>query len=211
MASLDRNSDAFQTVSDVKDRFGKARIGSISGTRRGIVLQDVATGYFIKQYLQPVDARLQYETMNALSERFRQADLGIAAVRHFALVEPEVNTMPSVAIIEPAQGEPTGSIIGEDAHIEIAKDVRRRVKEAIGKRSSKTLVNDIESAPALFMRTRNIFFAEDGGYTLIDQPFYIGGRWNRSAVAALDRLGAADTKALYKMMEQLPPLDGRTR
>lgn len=179
--------------------FGDKRVAQVGIGLRAMVARDMETNLFIKLYNQPVDALLQYLTMNTLHAHFERVEAGIHAVRHLALLESDsTEREQSVAIIEPAEADCAENLFHTPEQTRrIIKDVRTRSRNAIGWFKSRQLVNDFSPR-----HTGNIFIRPDGSYTMIDQPFYRGVM----QAMVLGRLGAERTRELEGMMMVNPPL-----
>lgn len=166
-----------QTVSHVQldalryvlgERIDYMRISRSTPSR--YVVRDAETGLYLKAHPSMHDANTQRNVMNALNERLDQADIGVQAVRHLAVVRTGKGV--PVSVIEPAGGLP---IRHRDKSVDALQSevgtVRERLVRELGAFVADTLVNDI-------IRFRNVggnvFRQEDGSYTIIDQPFLQG-------------------------------------
>lgn len=167
-------------------QYGKAAIRLVSGkySTRDFVIFDHESGLYLKSYSDECEADLQFAGMNVLHETLASASAGVAAVRHFALVSREGDA--PVAVIEPARGRRVYELdFTNKERRAMMRDVRRRLDEALGKRASRALVNDLAQVNNL---AANVFLDAEGQYQLIDQPVLLPGAARR-AHAILKELG----------------------
>lgn len=168
----------------LKDMYGNAAIREIGRpiSRKDYVVCDTQTGLYLKSYQDLRDAELQFAAMNTLSGWLAEQEVGVRAVRHFALVERAGDT--PVAVVEPATGERLIEMgLPKKETRAILRDVRTRLDQAIGKRASRALVNDLDLHQNY---GGNVFIDEAGTYTLIDQPVTLFANKKRARQIVID-------------------------
>lgn len=173
---------------DLREKFGDERIKSkrvITFDGSSYVVYDEASGMYVKRYADNVDADIQRRTLNKIHEKLKGQDLGVQAVRVFAVADG--GERPPASVIETAPGISlrsywTQHLIGERPVVKPAyknleaevNHVRTQLDRGLGRVASRTLVNDFKRGDNM---GGNIFRDErDDGplYTVIDQPFVFG-------------------------------------
>lgn len=130
-----------------REEYGDQRLDRIIAKRdqnHAYVVHDSVNDLYFKSYEITEHAVMQQRVMNALHQRLVGADIGIAAVRHLALIQPSIGTAHPVALIETAQGESLRAHY-KDYYMRrtAVRDVRHRLNQALGIGIRRVLVNDI--------------------------------------------------------------------
>ena len=140
------------------------------------VVRDAKTGFFIKGVNADI-ANVEYDSMNYLHGILAQRQVGVRAVRHAYMVKPDSRPLPAISIIEPAPGEMLATI-----HSDEKKDANGRLVHVgygplyaqamtdIKNCLDGVLTENVRQLLASDLNANNIFFGNNGIYTIIDQP-----------------------------------------
>lgn len=140
------------------------------------VARDKTTGFFIKG-TDAKAATAQYETMNYLHDLLKlRKDLGVSAVRHAFMLVPNHEWLPTISVVEPAEGETLRladlkylrdadeCMIDEflenyDGHI---ATVTQRLDKVLPLKTRRILTSDLNKG--------NVLVSGEDAFTIIDQP-----------------------------------------